>query len=167
VADQFAAAVSTLNPAQRLSVAAHRVSAGETLASIAREYKTAVEALRAMNPTQPAKPLPGAVLRVPVDPGSPLRSGLVIEGDVATVGAGPSAASVAVARNEPRTPSRAAERPTLGPRELHYRVQAGDTLYSLALRFEVKVADLKRWNGLKSNKLRPGQKLLVRTRAAT
>jgi LysM repeat protein len=28
------------------------------------------------------------------------------------------------------------------------------------------VADLKRWNGLKSNKLRPGQKLLVRTRAA-
>ena len=167
VADQFAAAVSTLNPAQRLSVAAHRVSAGETLASIAREYKTAVEALRAMNPTQPAKPLPGAVLRVPVDPGSPLRSGLVIEGDVATVGAGPSAASVAVARNEPRTPSRAAERPTRGPRELHYRVQAGDTLYSLALRFEVKVADLKRWNGLKSNKLRPGQKLLVRTRAAT
>ena len=180
VADQFAATVTTLNPAQRLSVAAHRVSAGETLASIAREYKTAVEALRAMNPAQPAKPLPGAVLRVPVDPGSPLRTGLVIEGDVATVTAGAAtkaapaatalnsgAGSAAPLREEPRiaTPSTAAERPVRGPSQLRYRVQAGDTLYSLARRFEVKVEDLKRWNHLKGNTLQPGQKLVVHLRA--
>jgi len=171
VADAFAVTVATLNPAQRLSVAAHRVSTGETLATIAHDYKTAVEALRAMNPNQPAKPLTGAVLRVPVDPGSPLRSGLVIEGDVATMGAGTSAAPAAIATDEPQTAPRGAttsarKRAVGGPRELYYRVQGGDTLYSLSLRFEVSVADLKRWNGLKSNKLRPGQKLLVRMRAA-
>ncbi len=166
VADQFAITVATLNPAQRLSVAAHRVSAGETLASIARQYKTAVEALRAMNPTQPAKPLPGAVLRVPVDPGSPLRSGLVIEGDVATVGSGlPAASGGGRAQEGLQKAPRAAAGPLRGARELHYRVQAGDSLYSVAQRFAVTVADLKRWNGLKSNKLRPGQKLLVHTRA--
>jgi membrane-bound lytic murein transglycosylase D len=166
VADQFAITVATLNPAQRLSVAAHRVSAGETLASIARQYKTAVEALRAMNPTQPAKPFPGAVLRVPVDPGSPLRSGLVIEGDVATVGSGSPASSSGTAQEGSQQAPRAAKATPRGPRELYYRVQAGDSLYSVARRFAVTVADLKRWNGLKSNKLRPGQKLLVRVRAA-
>lgn len=174
VADQFAVTAATLNPAQRLSVAAHRVATGETLASIARDYKTAVEALRAMNPTQPAKPRPGAVLRVPVDPGSPLRSGLVIEGDVASVGtmpsgpAGPNLTAEAAPQEAPRisNPPPKPERPVRGPSELHYRVQAGDTLYSVSRRFEVSVADLKRWNGLKSNKLRPGQKLLMRTRAA-
>ena len=182
VADPFAATVATLNPAQRLSVAAHRVSAGETLASVARDYKTAVEALRAMNPTQSAKPLPGAVLRVPVDPGSPLRSGLVIEGDVATVGTANAAGGNKAVdtplgtpydarpalREEPQSASPAAARPlrpVRGTREVHYRVQTGDTLYSVSRRFEVSVADLKRWNGLKSNKLRPGQKLLVRMRA--
>jgi len=165
VADQFAIAVASLTPAQRLSVAAHRVSAGETLASIARDYKTAVEALRAMNPTQPAKPLPGAVLRVPVDPGSPLRSGLVIEGDVATVGSRPPTSPSGIAQEGPQKAPRAAAGRLRGPRELHYRVQAGDSLYSVAQRFAVTVADLKRWNGLKSNKLRPGQKLLVHTRA--
>ena len=181
VADQFAATVATLNSAQRLSVAAHRVSAGETLASIAREYKTAVEALRAMNPAQPAKPLPGAVLRVPVDPGSPLRSGLVIEGDIATVGAateGMGGSTAAIAANatkplrtalweEPRLapPAAAAETTTRGPRLLRYRVQAGDTLYGLARRFAVKVEDLKRWNRLKGNTLQLGQKLVVHLRA--
>ena len=174
VADSFAVTVATLNPAQRLSVAAHRVSTGETLASIAHDYKTAVEALRAMNPNQPAKPRPGAVLRVPVDPGSSLRSGLVIEGDVASVGAmpsgpaGPNLTAEAAPQEAPRisNPPPKPERPARGPSELHYRVQAGDTLYSVSRRFEVSVADLKRWNRLKSNKLRPGQKLVVRTRAA-
>ena len=115
---------------------------------------------------QPAKPLPGAVLRVPVDPGSPLRSGLVIEGDVATVGSGSPASSSGTAQEGSQQAPRAAKATPRGPRELYYRVQAGDSLYSVARRFAVTVADLKRWNGLKSNKLRPGQKLLVRVRAA-
>ncbi|MEY4377776.1 MAG: rane-bound lytic murein transglycosylase, partial [Pseudomonadota bacterium] len=63
------------------------------------------------------------------------------------------------------TPSTAAERPVRGPSQLRYRVQAGDTLYSLARRFEVKVEDLKRWNHLKGNTLQPGQKLVVHLRA--
>ena len=44
-----------------------------------------------------------------------------------------------------------------------YMVRNGDSLWSIAKRFNVKLSDLKRWNPLlTSNLLRPGQKLLVR-----
>ncbi|WP_046755309.1 LysM peptidoglycan-binding domain-containing protein [Kordia jejudonensis] len=42
-----------------------------------------------------------------------------------------------------------------------YRVKSGDYLGKIARRFGVRVSDLKRWNGLRSNKLRIGQRLTV------
>lgn len=44
--------------------------------------------------------------------------------------------------------------------KVRYRVRKGDSLYAIARKFQVKIADLKRWN--KVNKyLRPGQQLTV------
>ncbi len=46
-------------------------------------------------------------------------------------------------------------------RKLRYRVRKGDSLYAIARQFGVKIADLKKWNRLASDRLRPGQKLTV------
>jgi membrane-bound lytic murein transglycosylase D len=42
-----------------------------------------------------------------------------------------------------------------------YRVRSGDYLGKIARQFGVRVSDLKRWNGLRSNKLKIGQRLTI------
>ena len=42
-----------------------------------------------------------------------------------------------------------------------YTVQSGDTLWELARRFSVSVADLQAWNGLETERIKPGQQLTV------
>jgi membrane-bound lytic murein transglycosylase D len=42
-----------------------------------------------------------------------------------------------------------------------YRVRSGDFLGKIARKFGVRVSDLKRWNGLRSNKLKIGQRLTI------
>jgi membrane-bound lytic murein transglycosylase D len=45
-------------------------------------------------------------------------------------------------------------------RTVHYRVRSGDSLYRIAQKFNVSIADLRRWNNLSGNKyLQPGQNL--------
>lgn len=48
-----------------------------------------------------------------------------------------------------------------GDQSTTYRVRSGDSLYLIAQRHSVTVSDLKRWNGLRSNKLMPGQTLKI------
>ena len=43
-----------------------------------------------------------------------------------------------------------------------HRVKSGETLGGIANRYRVKVNDIKRWNGLKSNTIRIGQRLVIR-----
>jgi penicillin-insensitive murein endopeptidase len=44
-------------------------------------------------------------------------------------------------------------------RWITYKVRSGDNLWSIARRYDLHVKDIKRWNKLKSNALKPGQKL--------
>lgn len=44
----------------------------------------------------------------------------------------------------------------------NYTVKKGDTLYSISKKYGVSVANLKAWNGLKSNSIKVGQKLTVK-----
>lgn len=47
-------------------------------------------------------------------------------------------------------------------RTISYSVQSGDSLYAIARRFEVSVADLRRWNDLQDNALlHPGQAMTL------
>jgi membrane-bound lytic murein transglycosylase D len=46
-------------------------------------------------------------------------------------------------------------------RPTSYRVRRGESLSAIADRFGVSVADLREWNGLRSNKVRAGQQLVL------
>lgn len=47
---------------------------------------------------------------------------------------------------------------------IRYKVRSGDYLGRIAERYHVYVSDIKRWNGLRSNDLRVGQRLTIFTR---
>jgi LysM repeat protein len=46
-----------------------------------------------------------------------------------------------------------------GKRWITYKVRSGDNLWTIARRYDTHVKDIKKWNGLKSDSLKPGQKL--------
>jgi membrane-bound lytic murein transglycosylase D len=50
---------------------------------------------------------------------------------------------------------------TYGRDRLVYKVRSGDVLGSIAIRHGVRVADLKKWNNLRSNNIRVGQRLNI------
>ncbi len=47
---------------------------------------------------------------------------------------------------------------------IRYKVRSGDYLGRIANRYGVRVSDIKRWNGLRSNNLRVGQRLTIFSR---
>ena len=44
-------------------------------------------------------------------------------------------------------------------RWITYKVRSGDNLWTIARRHDLHVKDIKKWNSLSSNSLKPGQKL--------
>jgi len=44
----------------------------------------------------------------------------------------------------------------------YYKVRSGDSLWSIARKLKVSTLDLKRWNGLRSDKLQPGTRLVIK-----
>jgi membrane-bound lytic murein transglycosylase D len=117
----------------------HTVKKGENLSSIAKKYKVSVAKLRELNELSArAKVQARQELRIP----SPSATALP---------------SVTAAR-----PSVAAGRPATGSAARTYQVRSGDTLFSIARQFSTTVAELKRLNGLSSDRLRPGDRLTVR-----
>jgi membrane-bound lytic murein transglycosylase D len=48
-----------------------------------------------------------------------------------------------------------------GPKVVFHRIKRGDTLWSVAQRYRVTVGDIKKWNGLKNDAVRPNQKLKI------
>lgn len=46
-------------------------------------------------------------------------------------------------------------------KRIRYRVRSGDYLGKIANKFGVRVSDIKRWNGMRSNRLKIGQRLTI------
>ena len=60
-------------------------------------------------------------------------------------------------------PSRQAPAPSPN----HYRIRSGDSLSTIASQFGVSVSDLRKWNNLRSSRIRAGNYLLVRPPSGT
>lgn len=50
---------------------------------------------------------------------------------------------------------------TYGRTRLYHRVRSGDVLGTIARRYRVRIADIKKWNNLNSNMIRIGQRLKI------
>ncbi len=62
----------------------------------------------------------------------------------------------------PTTPATPTPPPAADTQPVYHTVVKGDTLYSIARRYRTTVEAIKRLNGLDSNLIKPGQRLLVR-----
>ena len=67
---------------------------------------------------------------------------------------------IASARPQPPQPTVVQ---TKGPvKEIRYVVKDGDTLWDIALMYDLAVSDIKRWNNLRGNTIRPSDELLLK-----
>jgi membrane-bound lytic murein transglycosylase D len=112
------------------------VRRGDTLASIAKRQGTTVTELERLNGLKHGSPLPA--------------------GHHLTVNN-----SVAVPATTGRKTAATTTRKTPASRLVHYAVHHGDTLQSVAKRFNVSITELRTWNKLHQGNLRAGQTLLL------
>jgi len=142
-AEAFRRNLELLTPDERVRVSVHTVKKGESVASIAKKYKTHPVVIRDMNSLGGDVLVVGSELRVPT----------------AVVNL-PSKVMLAAARVDGRS-SRTGRRPAV------HVVRSGDSLWGIAKRHRMDVATLARMNGMAPNDtLRTGQKLVLNTRAA-
>lgn len=163
------------------------VQPADSLWSLARQYDTTVAALKAANGLSSDLIKPGQVLQLPtaeadsnvaeggafvaaafLAPDTDLVNSMVTVASPPVVGApamvaaavAPSAAAAVAAAPAPApAPAvQAAAAPAAEAATVH-RVQAGDALYSIAVRYGVSVDDLIVWNQLDGTLIRPGQEL--------
>jgi len=142
-ADSFTKNLALLSPDQRVRVSLHTVKNGESVASIAKKYKTQPIVVRDMNTLQEGTTLVvGTELRVPT----------------AVVNL-PAKVMLAAARVDGNG-ARSGRRPGV------HVVRSGDSLWRIAKRNRMDVATLARLNGMGTgDTLRAGQKLVLNTRA--
>ena len=116
----------------------HTVQKGETLWRIAERYDTSVDQICAWNKLSPVRPL------------VPYHKLVILAKNAEPVGASPFV----------KTSGESAVH--LVHQRLRYRVKIGDSLWSIARRFGVSLAELCQWNRLsKGYQLQPGQDLMI------
>ncbi len=126
----------TVKSSKEKAPVSHKVDSGETLFAIAQKYNMNVADLISANQIKGQHIRPGQILKV----------GLVAT-DKPTQDKG-----------NKRATAKSAEKSQT--KQTAYVVRKGDTLASIAGRFNVKVSDIKRWNdGNASSNLKPGQKI--------
>jgi membrane-bound lytic murein transglycosylase D len=111
------------------------VRRGDSLYEIAGRFNVSVDQLREWNAPLGKYLQPGQVLVVAQAAGSP---------------AAPAGTRVA---------SLLETKPQGARSSVRYSVRKGDSLYTISRRFNVSIADLRRWNSLPGKYLQPGQKL--------
>ncbi len=165
----------------------YRVRSGDTLGGIAQKHGVRVSSLKRANNISGSKIRSGQLLTIPGSNGSYSSSSSssssngkpgkykVKSGD--TLGGiaqrhGVRVASLKSANNISGSTIRAGQILVIpngshstksssngGP--LSYKVKSGDTLWGIANKHNVTVANIKKWNNLKSNSLSPGKKLTI------
>jgi len=139
--DMLLAGLSALPEEERVQWARHEVQRGETLSHIARKHNMTVEAIKISNH------LTSNLLRIGQDLLIPSSSGKLL----AQAGPPPAPATM-------RAPAPVNQ----GKVHVVHRVRNGDTLWKIAKRYSVNIAQLREWNLLGPESIiKLGQKLTV------
>ncbi len=190
VRSTFADNLSELTPEQKLPWVLHEVKRGETLAMVAAAYNAPVNDVTNANELggKKVKLRPGQILRIPVEsiratqavdnsdnlaenqeatnsksnPGSATSSNPV---PIQNQGS-PSTSVEAPAKDSDQGTSTADQQivpPQRSKALVHTVSQQGETLYSIANRYGVRLTDLRNWNNLPidNNSVQLGQKLVI------
>lgn len=171
----FDEAFAKYAPQERLHFKIHRVQKGDTLSKIALTYHSAQEAILRMNGLTSARALKlGIDLVVPVPSASAMKAGrtdAALERQIARA----RRSGLSAARPEEEIPAgtqvgggktvtggTVTVEQIAGKTRVTYGVARGDSLWTIARRFDVRVAELKTWNEvLTSNRLKVGLALVV------
>ncbi|SIT66316.1 membrane-bound lytic murein transglycosylase D [Ectothiorhodosinus mongolicus] len=133
-ANQFSQALTELDPNARVSWQRHHIQQGDTLGGISRQYQISVADLRRINGLSGDRIRAGRYLLIPSQ-------------------SDPAMAARVASANRPLN---------IPANRITHVVRTGDNLWNLARRHGVTVADLTRWNNLRSDSiLRPGQRLVL------
>jgi membrane-bound lytic murein transglycosylase D len=127
----------------------YRVNAGDSLETVARGLNVRASDILVWNFLDASARLqPGMTLQVFLDKPDLTRVRVLSAEEVKTVVEG-SAEHTKITR-----------RPTAKVRR--HKVRSGESLWTIARKYKVTVAELKRWNRIKKNTLQPGQTLVIR-----
>ncbi|MEZ5649004.1 MAG: LysM peptidoglycan-binding domain-containing protein [Burkholderiaceae bacterium] len=126
-------------------LASTRVKSGDTLSSIAVRHQVSMNDLRRWNSLSGDRILVGQTLN--------------LQAPAATQAHEPSRKEAI--RTAARPATKTTPKPAAPAMVAKVKVQRGDTLTAIARRYQVTVADLRRWNGLRSDTLHVGLALRV------
>lgn len=131
----------------------HKVNPGQTLFAVTRQYNISIHDLRSSNPGMADQVKAGQIIKVPY-------KRVVAAAPVSTPPAEkPAAAPVVqppvVAESTPKTTTATSTAPA------KHIVAEGETLYRVAVKYGVLMADVRKWNNLSSDNVVIGQELIV------
>jgi len=179
LADGIVALLAEIPPERRLPTHIHVVQRGDTLSDIAARYDTSINSIRRENNIRGSFIKAGRELLVPTNGSAAATPGKMRDQPGSTEYVVASGDSLSTIASRYGTSSRdLAQRngltmkSTLQPGQVlnvslrqtatNYEVSRGDSLWNIARRFDVSVADLRRWNSLRPQQtLQPGQTLIV------
>lgn len=166
----------------------YQVRSGDTLSGIAQRFAISLTQLRQLNKLKDDRIQVGQKLRLRTEKSTSIPTAITVQDKLYTVRAGDNLSRIAQAHRvgvrdlkkwnnlsrdaiqvgqqlrvtaPPKQPVAAGEEGELQ----HYKVQRGDTLSEIALRFDIALDLLRRINGLKSDAIQPEQKLRLRPSA--
>jgi len=149
----------------------HRVNQGQTMFAVVRQYGTTIHALREANPGMSDQIQSGQTIRVPYTPKVTKKEAKkdekkeekkeLVKAEVKETKPVADTPSVATSTAAPSASSAAAI-----PANGIHKVEPGQTLYRVAVKYGVLMADLRKWNNLTDDNLKDGQELIVSEKGA-
>ncbi|OJV16565.1 MAG: peptidoglycan-binding LysM [Dyadobacter sp. 50-39] len=149
----------------------HKVNQGQTMFAVVRQYGTTIHALREANPGMSDQIQSGQTIRVPYTPKTAKKDSKkedkkeekkeLVKAEVKEIK--PVADTPAPAVTSTAAPSGP---PAPLPSNGIHKVEPGQTLYRVAVKYGVLMADLRKWNNLTDDNLKDGQELIVSEKGA-
>ncbi|MCH7743533.1 MAG: LysM peptidoglycan-binding domain-containing protein [Proteobacteria bacterium] len=137
----FSAALAELPAVKRLAWQRHKIRSGDNLGTIARRYRTTVNAIKVANN---------------------LRGTMIRAGDSLTIPVASRSSSYPMTSQARLENSQKNLTKKFGHKPIQYAVKNGDSFWEISRKFEVGMRELARWNGMGTTDLLfPGVKLLI------